>query len=1019
LNTSVSNGIAPFSFDWQVGPSSSGPWTSLGAPDTNVYTNTLLSPGVNWYGVVVSSPGVGCNTANSNSVSVTVNNQPSVTAGSATTTICTGGTAVIVASPSGGAGADVFQWQSASSLAGPWTNVGSNTSNYNAVSLTATTHYRVIYTTTGSGCDPDTSNSVTITVNPDPALSISSNFNEICITGSVQWTGATTGGAGVCTVSWDYSTNSPAGPWISVGTGGIISHTPGTTGTYYYRGQLNCTGNGCNPDTKVDSVIVSGSPAVSVLLPTDTSCAGDSMPISALYTGGTSLRQFDWFQSGVSPVVPVTQIGNNLVDTFINATAAIGAHQWTVNVIDPAPGCGGGVGGASSTAEYFAPPIPSLPTADTASLCVGAQAIFTPSYTGGFSQLDVSWEVAAIPAPYTDSGVHEPTFSLAETPGIYDVRYSVGNSNYYCNPVTSSKTSVTFFDQPQVVLPFTDSNTCENEQIIVDANNGGFGPEQWQWEERNGTVGPWTTVKPFDANPGADIDTVFAAENIDQQHRVILRHLGKGCVDDTAGPITINRDLIPSAVTTSLDVLGCYDDVMTPIGSNPAEGYPRWRFYGPGTAIYQSFDSSYVAPSVKFTQSGTYQAVWLNQSQRNACPSTADTTEIRWNDPFDISLVNGAVGVCISTGFDTWVRIADAAGNLIAAVDDNNENLGNVSVTQYVEPSGKVNGNAYLGRHWVINTDNAPSNPVGVRLYFTDGELLELINNSLTTDPNAPYASLAAAAAARIGGASDANGSTDDDDIYNIDMARVTKYSGPDEDNVYGGTGGIYTLLNTINNGIGNTTYGSNYVEVQVSGFSEFWIHGTENNAALPVELLYLDANGVDNSLIQVSWATAIEINNAGFEIQRSEDGILFETIGWVDGNGNTTETQTYSFDDTDVQAGVTYFYRLRQVDFNDEFEFSHMVSARLEDVSLFEVGNMISNPAKDKTHLQISVSDEMEVSFSVFDNIGNLVQSGNQSLKGGNNLLEFDLSELSNGMYILRLETFEGVISRSFVVAK
>ena len=79
----------------------------------------------------------------------------------------------------------------------------------------------------------------------------------------------------------------------------------------------------------------------------------------------------------------------------------------------------------------------------------------------------------------------------------------------------------------------------------------------------------------------------------------------------------------------------------------------------------------------------------------------------------------------------------------------------------------------------------------------------------------------------------------------------------------------------------------------------------------------------------------------------------------------------------------------------------------------------MISNPAKDKTHLQISVSDEMEVSFSVFDNIGNLVQSGNQSLKGGNNLLEFDLSELSNGMYILRLETFEGVISRSFVVAK
>lgn len=94
--------------------------------------------------------------------------------------------------------------------------------------------------------------------------------------------------------------------------------------------------------------------------------------------------------------------------------------------------------------------------------------------------------------------------------------------------------------------------------------------------------------------------------------------------------------------------------------------------------------------------------------------------------------------------------------------------------------------------------------------------------------------------------------------------------------------------------------------------------------STLPVELL--DFSGVAfKNYNQLYWMTASEINNAYFEIQSSIDGIHFNPIGTVAGNGNSSIAHTYSFDDINPRGNETY-YRLKQVDLNGDFEFSPVI---------------------------------------------------------------------------------------------
>lgn len=116
----------------------------------------------------------------------------------------------------------------------------------------------------------------------------------------------------------------------------------------------------------------------------------------------------------------------------------------------------------------------------------------------------------------------------------------------------------------------------------------------------------------------------------------------------------------------------------------------------------------------------------------------------------------------------------------------------------------------------------------------------------------------------------------------------------------------------------------------QKTGFTEFSKFGVGNSSdPLPVSLLYFTAEVITNEHVRLKWETVSEQNNDRFELERSSDGIVFNIIGIVDGNGNTNESINYSFDDKFPLYGINY-YRFRQVDYDGKWEYSNMVAVTL-----------------------------------------------------------------------------------------
>lgn len=133
---------------------------------------------------------------------------------------------------------------------------------------------------------------------------------------------------------------------------------------------------------------------------------------------------------------------------------------------------------------------------------------------------------------------------------------------------------------------------------------------------------------------------------------------------------------------------------------------------------------------------------------------------------------------------------------------------------------------------------------------------------------------------------------------------------------------------------------------------------------ALPVELINFQVKAVHEKEIQLTWQTASELNNRGFEIERSIDGSNWEILDYVSGRGTTNELQSYTFMDHHPMIGYNY-YRLKQIDFNEKFEYSEIRSVlinadKYQNLEIYPNPNngqfrlTLHNPGKEKANLQI-----------------------------------------------------------------
>ncbi|MEJ5350373.1 MAG: hypothetical protein WHS65_02150 [Melioribacteraceae bacterium] len=99
----------------------------------------------------------------------------------------------------------------------------------------------------------------------------------------------------------------------------------------------------------------------------------------------------------------------------------------------------------------------------------------------------------------------------------------------------------------------------------------------------------------------------------------------------------------------------------------------------------------------------------------------------------------------------------------------------------------------------------------------------------------------------------------------------------------------------------------------------------TAQNHIFPVELVYFNAI-VSNGIVLLSWSTATEVNNYGFYVERSDISMMFNTIGFVIGSGNSNAPKNYLFVDSTLINEGRYFYRLKQIDIDGHFQFSDTI---------------------------------------------------------------------------------------------
>lgn len=249
-----------------------------------------------------------------------------------------------------------------------------------------------------------------------------------------------------------------------------------------------------------------------------------------------------------------------------------------------------------------------------------------------------------------------------------------------------------------------------------------------------------------------------------------------------------------------------------------------------------------------------------------------------------------------------------------------------------------------------------------------------------------------------------------------------------------------YTVTLIFNNTVGSLNYGSgntlasNKCHLWVDGvFVDEYTAATANLAAsafriytntsefevddiavyntlpvsptLPVSLLSFSGykDGIRN---QLRWVTSSEINNRGFQVERSSDGQSYQSIGFVNSlaiGGNSQTPLKYSFSDAQP-TGVKQYYRLKQTDIDGRNTLSNILLIQGEKPTAFEIASVFPNPTRGQITMLLSAPTNETVNIRVMDLAGRILETRQVNVLTGNNSIPFDLSKQAKGQYLIQV---------------
>ena len=365
---------------------------------------------------------------------------------------------------------------------------------------------------------------------------------------------------------------------------------------------------------------------------------------------------------------------------------------------------------------------------------------------------------------------------------------------------------------------------------------------------------------------------------------------------------------------------------------------------------------------------------------------------------------------CVVNQFG-WVHFYHSSGRLIGSINSQGQNLGNVTMSSYVEtsntavpscasPTDPTLMTSVLRRHWLVNPQFQPSTPVLVRWPHAQTEFAALSSAS-TTNANL------------------------NDDAQSAADLKLSKYNGPNENaNPLDNCGpGTTTLISQVANSGGPVSaYAPNiqgavfYTEFAIPSFSEFWLHGSSNSSPLPVELTSFNAICEEGKGVNVTWTTASEHNSSYFDVLKSEDGHNWRSISTVSAAGNSTNIINYGIVDAEKANGVAY-YKLMQYDIDGESKEYGPISS-----DCYHLGEMrvktFPNPSGDEFYVELISPEATSTVITLVDAQGKSVYTRTVETEKGTNLYTFEALNVLPGMYYIQISndiTTPSVVKHSF----
>jgi hypothetical protein len=405
LTGNAVTGDGDITYQWQSSSTEVGGYSNVSNGGTGQnYTSIALTANT-WFRRIATSTltvapaaAKACTLESSAPVLVTVVPDPQIDTQPSSITICSGATTILTVFASEGTPSLDYQWQ-ISTIPSPysWSDVidgsGGNTSAYTTANLTQTTYYRVTVSATGNGCNPVTSNVVTVSI---PRITTQPVSAVLCEGGTHNLEVVIEGGDATLAYQWQFTDFDCNSGWSNISGATNSTYTTTilpTSGIRYFRCNITVTNPACATlTTNCVSVEVLSDPEIT-LQPTGTTiCIDGTHTMTVAASGGTGTLTYQWQQwNGASWISAIG--GSGSITTQYTTPALTASTDYRVTVSQSGTGCDPII---SSTATVVVIPDPIITTQITGSvICEGGFHSMVVVASGGIGSYTYQWQSSA------------------------------------------------------------------------------------------------------------------------------------------------------------------------------------------------------------------------------------------------------------------------------------------------------------------------------------------------------------------------------------------------------------------------------------------------------------------------------------------------------------------------------------------------------------------------------------------------------------------------------------------------